>query len=44
MHKWAERIEALKEEAKMVNVDVIIRYIRILRHYQDNQIFVANVF
>ena len=26
----AERIEALKEEAKMVNVDVIMRYIRIL--------------
>ena len=26
----AERIEALKEEAQMVNVDVIMRYIRIL--------------
>ena len=34
----AERIEALKEEAQMVNVDVIMRYIRIIR---TNQIFVT---
>mgnify|MGYP000299735963 CR=1 FL=1 len=31
----AERIEALKEEAQMVNVDVIMRYIRILQNFQD---------
>ena len=29
----AERIEALKEEAQMVNVDVIMRYIRILSEF-----------
>ena len=29
----AERIEALKEEAQMVNVDVIMRYIRILKEF-----------
>ena len=42
----AERIEALKEEAQMVNVDVIMRYIRILSELSGQiKIFVTkNVF